>query len=188
MQMPAHDSTITTIEELLALPEDGLRHELLEGEHVVTPAPALPHQVVLQELHLILGNALADRDDLIVFLSPADVVLGPESLVQPDLFIISKEPGRRLTSWAEIGIPILAVEILSPSTAARDRGKKRRIYQKVGVAEYWIIDSDARIVERWMPNDERPDIVDGSLEWVGPAGQRVSLDFPTIFRGALGPI
>ena len=140
------------------------------------------------ELHLILGNALADRDDLIVFLSPADVVLGPESLVQPDLFIISKEPGRHLASWSEIGIPILAVEILSPSTAARDRGKKRRTYQKAGIAEYWIIDSDARLAERWMPNDERPEIVDGSLEWLAPAGQGVSVDFPTIFRRALGPM
>ncbi len=187
MQMPAHDSAITTIEELLALPEDGFRHELLEGEHVVTPAPALPHQMVLQKLHLVLGNALADRDDLIVFLSPADVVLGPESLLQPDLFIIKKEPGRHLTSWTEIGIPILAVEILSPSTAARDRGKKRRIYQKAGIAEYWIVDSDARIVERWMPNDERPEIVERAFEWVGPAGQRLALDFPGLFRAALGP-
>ena len=92
-----------------------------------------------------------------------------------------------MTSWSEIGIPILAVEILSPSTASRDRGKKRRIYQRAGIGEYWIVDSDARLVERWMPDDERPEVVDGSIEWVASADLRVSLDFAKLFREVLGP-
>lgn len=182
VQMPAPDSPVTTIDELLALPEDGLRHELLEGEHVVTPAPAPRHQLVLQEIHLVFGTALKDRDDLRVFLSPADVVVGPRSLVQPDLFVIPKEPGRPLDAWADVGIPLLAVEVLSPSTAARDRGTKRRIYQRAGVGEYWIVDLDARMIERWTPLDERPEILEERIEWTAPEGTRFPMDIPSIFR------
>lgn len=187
MRMQARDSTITTIEQLQALPEDGLRHELLEGAHVVTPAPSLPHQATIQQLYLKLVEALAARDDLTVFLSPADVVLLPDTLVQPDLFVVRKAPERRLASWSEIGIPILAVEILSPSTAARDRGAKRRIYQKAGVAQYWIVDLDARIVERWTSDDERPEIIDGPFDWKQDANQSIRLDITSIFEQVLGP-
>jgi len=186
VQMPAHYPPVTTIEELLALPDDGLRHELLDGEHVVTPAPAPRHQLVLQEIHLVFGIALRDRDDLLVFLSPADVVLGPRSLVQPDLFIISKDPGRPVEAWAEVGIPLLAVEVLSPSTASRDRGKKRRIYQRAGVGEYWIVDLDARVVERWSPLDERPEILDERIEWTAPDRSRFPMDISSVFRSSLG--
>ena len=85
--MPAHQTDITTIDELLALPEDGMRHELLDGEHVVTPSPRLDHQVVVGDTYWNIRNVLDDRDDLQLFTSPADVVLGPQTLVQPDLFV-----------------------------------------------------------------------------------------------------
>jgi Uma2 family endonuclease len=185
--MPARDTNVTTIEELLALPEDGLRHELLDGEHVVTPAPMPRHQMVLQRLHLIMGTALDARTDIQLFLSPADVVLGPRSLVQPDLFIVSKDPEVTIGSWSDVGIPLLAVEVLSPSTASRDRGKKRRIYQAAGVGEYWIVDADARIVERWEPEEDRPEIVDATVTWTAAAGYGVTVDVPDLFLRALGP-
>ncbi len=161
-----------------------MRHELLDGEHVVTPAPMPRHQLVLQELHLVFGTTLRDRDDLRVFLSPADVVLGPKSLVQPDLFVVQKEPGHIIQAWSEVGIPVLAFEILSPTTAARDRGAKRRIYQRAGVGEYWIVDPDARLVERWKPEDERPEIIDGPIEWTPPTGPPIQVDLPTVFHRA----
>ena len=184
--MPAPTETVTTIDELLALPEDGMRHELLDGEHVVTPAPALPHQRMAGQVFLTLSRALEGRDDLLVFTSPADIVLGPKTLVQPDLFVIAHEPGKPPQSWADVGVPVLGIEVLSPSTASRDRGSKRRIYQRAGVDEYWIVDLDARLVERWRPDDERPEICDTELSWAPHAGPTVTIDLPALFAKVLG--
>lgn len=182
MGMPVPQPEITTIEELLALPEDGMRHELLDGEHVVTPSPRLTHQAVLSELHFRLRQSLDGHDDVQVFFSPADVVLGPQTLVQPDLFVVKKDPGTALEAWSDVGIPILAVEVLSPSTAARDRGKKRRIYQQAGVGEYWIVDADARIIERWLPADERPEIHEGSINLTLPNGSLIPFEVGDFLR------
>ena len=188
MAMPTRLDEVTTIEQLLALPDDGCRHELLDGVHVVTPAPALPHQAVLHEFSLPLGNALKGCDSLAILPSPADIRLGPRKLVQPDLFVFRKEPGHRVREWREVGVPVLAIEFLSPATAARDRGAKRRIYQRAGVAEYWIVDLDARLVERWRPDDIRPEILDERLEWAPPElPVPVTLDLPALFTAAIGP-
>ncbi len=181
MSMPAAYPPITTIEELQALPDDGLRHELLDGVHVVTPAPALLHQRALRALWEHLRATLTGRADLEAFWSPADVVLGPRTLVQPDLFVVRRTPGQRLERWADVGVPMLAVEVLSPTTAPRDRGTKRRIYQRAGVAEYWIVDLDARLIERWHPEDRRPEVADEALEWALPDGATARLDVRQIF-------
>ena len=164
MSMPAL-RPVTTIDELLALPEDGQRHELLDGVHVVSPAPAYLHQKVLMRFTKALLEAVAARDDLQLLASPADIVLGPRTLVQPDLFVLRIDPANPPMTWKDVGVPLLAVEVLSPSTAPRDRGAKRRIYQRAGVAEYWVVDSDAALIERWMPGDVRPEIVDVVLTW-----------------------
>ena len=175
--------TMSIIDELLALPEDGLRHELLDGLHVVTPAPELTHQIVLGAF----WRALESQDDLVLLTSPADVMLSPRTLVQPDLFVVRKRPGQILKRWSELGVPVLAIEFLSPSTAARDRGAKRRIYQQAGVAEYWIVDLDARLVERWRPNDERPEIVMETLRWEpGPNVEPILIELPELFQRVLG--
>ena len=79
--------------------------------------------------------------------------------------------------------PILVVEILSPGTATRDRGKKRTIYQNAGVAEYWIVDIDAQLVERWRPADQRPEILQGDLIWQPDAdGQSLTIDLVKLFN------
>lgn len=181
MSMPAAYPPVSTIEELLALPDDGLRHELLDGVHVVTPAPALLHQRAAGRLCLHLHSALEASRDAEVFTSPADVVLGPRTLVQPDIFVVRRTPGKKLERWADVGVPLLAIEILSPSTAPRDRGAKRRIYQRAGVEEYWIVDLDARLVERWRPADTRPEIADQLLEWSLPGGAVGRLDVRQLF-------
>ena len=182
MGMPAVTPPITTIEDLLALPEDGLRHELLDGEHVVTPAPTYGHQDVLSRLFSALLEGLRGREDIKLLTSPADIVLGPRTLVQPDLFVIRIDPASPPTSWQDVGVPVLAIEILSPGTASRDRGAKRRIYQRAGVGEYWIVDLDARLIERWTPSDIRPEILDERLAWM-PDGEPalVSLDLISLF-------
>ncbi len=79
MAMPTHEAAVTTIEELLALPGDGLRHELLDGVHVVTPAPEYPHQRVLGEFYFVLRKALEGQDELQLLISPADIVLSPRT-------------------------------------------------------------------------------------------------------------
>ena len=184
MGMPAL-SDVTTIEQMLALPDDGQRHELLDGVRVVTPSPAYRHQAIHTGIFGHLMRCLAEVREFEVLSSPADIVLGPKTLVQPDLFVIRVNPVHPPRAWADVGVPVLAIEILSPGTATRDRGAKRRIYQRAGVGEYWIVDSDARLVERWAPSDARPEIVEGVLEW---HLERVSgtLDFPAVFARALG--
>jgi len=188
MGMPAVSPNITTIAELLALPEDGMRHELLDGVHAVTPSPALLHQAVLREVMSLLIESLKGQEDLHLFSSPADVVLGPRTLVQPDVFVVRQQPGTRLRRWEDVGVPVLAVEFLSPGTAVRDRGAKRRIYQQAGVPEYWIVDLDARLVERWRPTDSRPEVLSEALVWDLPVGSgRLSIDLPRLFETVLGP-
>ena len=159
----AAKSQITTIQELLELPEDGMRHEMLEGIHVVTPAPRYAHQRALLVLLTALQKAISGSVDLEVLLSPADIVLATDTLVQPDVFVIRRPASGTAATWAEVGLPLIAVEIQSPSTASRDRGAKRRIYQKAGIEEYWIVDLDARLVERWTPADIKPEIVHEQL-------------------------
>jgi Uma2 family endonuclease len=182
MSMPAAYQPVTSIEELLALPDDGMRHEFLDGVHVVTPAPRLTHQRVVTRILSHLLTALTGREDAEVFSSPADVRLGPRTLVQPDVFVVCRWAGRELMDWSEVGVPLIAIEVLSDSTAARDRGQKRRIYQQAGVGEYWIIDMASRLVERWRPDDTRPEIAAETLGWTLPGGAANTLDVQALFR------
>jgi len=184
MGMPAIQNSVTTIEELLALPEDGLRHELLDGVHVVTPAPSYPHQSVLARLFEHLASAVRGHQGWQVLWSPADIVLGPKTLVQPDLFVIRHDPHSVPASWRDVGVPVLAIEVLSPSTAARDRVVKRHLYQAASVAEYWIVDIDSRVVERWRPRDDRPEVCDRLLEWKLGDGPSGTLDLEALFGPA----
>jgi Uma2 family endonuclease len=188
MVMPAPIPSVRTIADLRALPDDGMRHELLDGVHVVTPSPALPHQAVLREIEARLLGILEGHQELELFWSPADIVLGARTLVQPDLFVVRKQPGQILRSWTEVGVPVLAVEVLSPGTAARDRGIKRTIYQRAGVGEYWIVDLDARLVERWRPDDARPEILTGVLIWQPSTDMpELSIELASLFLRVLGP-
>jgi Uma2 family endonuclease len=88
--------------------------------------------------------------------------------------------------WRDIPPPLLAVEVLSPGTAARDRGIKRQLYQTAGVSEYWIVDLDFRMVERWRPGDERPEILRETLTWQPPGSKdSVEIDLTDFFREIL---
>jgi Uma2 family endonuclease len=185
MGMPAASPDVTTIAALLALPEDGLRHELLDGVHVVTPAPALLHQAMVRELMALFIPELEGQDRFQLFSSPADVVLGSRTLVQPDVFVVERQPGKPLRRWEDVGVPVLAVEILSPATAPHDRGAKRHIYQRAGDAEYWIVDLDARLIERWRPEDVRPEILDERLDWRVGEVPELRIDVAALFARVL---
>ncbi len=184
MGMPA-PKPITTIAELLALPEDGKRHELLDGVHVVTPTPRLQHQRAAREVSKLLENQCEEDPDLEVFGVPGDIQLNDHTVAEPDAFVLRRNPDKPYQSWADAPIPLLAVEILSPSTASRDRGIKRRLYLEAGVEEYWIVDIDAQLVERWRQGDERPEIVHETLAWSLSPGVAGSIDLIEFFKRVL---
>ena len=97
---------------------------------------------------------------------------GGDQLSQPDLFVVPWLPPDR--DWRKFPNPILIVEVLSPSTARADRTVKRRRFQKIGIPEYWIVDLDARAIERWRPSDARPEFLDERLVW-HPEGAPLAL-------------
>ena len=99
------------------------------------------------------------------FVSPADIIFSPTTLVQPDVFVVPGADGRPPREWSDIRRLLLAIEVHSPSTARRDRGVKRRLYQREGVPEYWIVDCDARCIERWRPGDELPESLTDRITW-----------------------
>jgi Uma2 family endonuclease len=172
-----------TADMVRALPDDGNRYETVHGELLVTPTPRALHQLVLERLRGDLWAYLKTRPAAGQMLSaPADISWGPDVLVQPDLFVVDREEARSL-DWTRMQTLLLAVEVLSPTTARHDRFTKRRLYQEVGVAQYWIVDPEARVVEVWTPGDTFPATLDTTVTW-HPAGADVpfTLEIPDLFR------
>ena len=183
----AHSAKVWTRAEVLALPADGNRYELVDGELLVTPSPSGPHQAAIVELFRLLDPYVRDRRLGRVCLSPADLDLRAGQLTQPDLFVGRMVQGRAPLHWDEYAIPVLVVEVLSPSTARNDRLTKRRRYQRSGVDQYWIVDLDARRVEAWTPEARKPTIVDSRLDWQpDPAVPALAIDLPAYFREIWG--
>jgi len=176
-----------TADMVRALPDDRNRYEVIDGELLVTPAPSWTHQRAVGGLLLRLSAYLQGQTWGEVVTSPADISFHEDMLVQPDVFVVPLGPGgRRGRHWTDIRALLLAVEVLSPSTARADRQVKRRLYQREGVGEYWIVDVDARVVERWRPSDERPEIVTTILTWhPQPAAAPFELDLLEFFEGLL---
>ncbi len=171
-----------TPDEVRELPADGRRYEVIAGELLMTPAPSFPHQ----EAVLILVRALTEYLERTkaghAAFSPADLTPEPGALVQPDAFVVGLVAGRRPRDWHDIDRLLLAIEVLSPSTARADRTIKRRLFQRASVPEYWIVDLEARLVERWRPSDERPEILTERLEWVPePGSEPLVIDLPRFF-------
>ncbi|MGH7626690.1 MAG: Uma2 family endonuclease [Gemmatimonadaceae bacterium] len=160
-----------TADMVRALPDDGKRYEVIDGELFVTPAPTWEHQAASRALFRLLDRYASEHALGAVFYAPADVEFSAERMVEPDLFVVPLIEGRSPRTWEEAGMLLLAVEILSPGTARADRLVKRRLYQRQEVPEYWIIDVAARLVERWRPEDERPEILTEYLEWQPAADQ-----------------
>jgi Uma2 family endonuclease len=137
-----------TYADFLLFPDDGRRHEIIDGEHYVTPSPNTRHQDLVGRLHLAIGNFLASRRDLgRVFLSPFDVVLSWYDVVEPDLLFIAGDQLAILTDKNVQGAPALVVEILSRGTRKRDEQIKRRLFERVGVREYWLVDPELDLIK-----------------------------------------
>jgi Uma2 family endonuclease len=175
-----------TAAEVRALPADGNRYEVVAGELLVTPAPTFDHQDAVKRILRLLDDYLERSGAGYAAFSPADIEFDEETLVQPDLFVVPRVGGRRPRTWSDVERLLLAVEVLSPSTARADRTVKRRLFQRVGVSEYWIVDLEARLVERWRPADERPEMLSDALEWrPDPARPPLVIDLPSLFAAIL---
>lgn len=129
-----------TYEDYLGFPDDGKRHEIVDGEHFVNPAPFTAHQRIAADLFYLLRRHLADSDAGEVLFAPVDVVLSPVDVVQPDLLFVSRENLSALGERNLEGAPDLVVEILSDSTRRLDEITKRDLYARNGVREYWVVD------------------------------------------------
>ena len=140
---------VLTYEDYAALPDDGKRYELHEGELSVTPSPGRPHQRVLGNLHLILGPHVRSLGRGELFLSPFDVILTNTSVVVPDLVYVDDSRLGRVSDRAVEGSPTLAVEIISPYSRAIDRRRKMALYAAHDVPWYWIVEPDARTIEAY---------------------------------------
>ena len=176
-----------TVEMVRALPDDGSRYEVIGGELFVTPAPSWTHQRAVGELFLMLAPHVRQHGIGDVLIAPADVMFGPRDMVEPDLFVVPLVNGAPPRTWEEVGRLLLAVEVLSPSTIRTDRSRKRELYQRKNVPEYWVVDVDNRMVERWPPNDAAAETLTSTLEWQ-PARftDPLTIDLSQYFARVLG--
>lgn len=136
-----------TCEDLVNFPADGKRHEIIDGEHYVTPSPNTKHQAVVGNLQLSIGTYLKQQPVGYVFTAPFDVVFSDLDVVEPDLLYISTERLDVLTKAHVRGAPDLVVEILSPGTRRTDEVTKRKLYERFGVQEYWVVDPELDVIK-----------------------------------------
>lgn len=141
-----HSSIKFTYADYLLFPDDGLRHEIIGGEHYVTASPVTRHQRILLNLSHLIQSHLDTHPTGAVFFAPIDVLLSETDVVVPDLIYVSAARSPVVTSKNVQGAPDLVVEILSPSTRPRDERLKRDLYERAGVQEYWIVDPDRDVV------------------------------------------
>ncbi|MBE3588892.1 MAG: Uma2 family endonuclease [Thermoanaerobacteraceae bacterium] len=130
--------------------DDGRRYELIGGELWLVPSPSVYHQRLSIRLSSLLYNHVEENNLGVVLEAPLDVYLTPEDVVQPDIIFVSRE---RLDIIGEAniqGAPDLVMEILSPSTAVRDRTKKKDLYARHGVKEMWVIHPVAQTIEVYV--------------------------------------
>ena len=154
-----------TVDDVHALPDDGNRYEVIDGKLFVTPAPAWRHQSAAGRL-LAMLLAYLDRGRVgYVFVAPADVIFSPRRAVQPDVFVVPPVNGHRPERFEDAGRLLVAVEVISPGSGRADRVNKRNLYRDEGVPEYWIVDLDARVIERSTPDNARPEILADRLVW-----------------------
>ncbi len=144
-------SELLTYDDYLTFPDnDGIRKEIIEGELFMTPAPSTLHQLILLKLAKLLDDYVGENKLGTLLISPCDVIFSNINVFQPDILFVSEENSAILTDIHIKGAPDLIVEILSPTTEKTDRIYKKRIYEKFGVKEYWIVDPEEQNVEIYV--------------------------------------
>jgi Uma2 family endonuclease len=163
MGMPAHQMPRQewNADMVRSLPDDGSRYELIDGALLVSPAPTWRHQRAVRALLIAIQSYCEQHHLGEALTSPADIELSPRDVVQPDVFVV---PEIR-SSWAEVRRLLLAVEVLSPSSIHTDRFVKRPRFQRERVPEFWIVDQDTRVFERWRPDDKEPEVITDVMTW-----------------------
>jgi Uma2 family endonuclease len=186
MQMPQPQYySADMVRDLIDERRPSPRYETVHGELLVTPAPRYAHQEVVVRLIVALRQYMERHAGIgHAMISPADVSFGlPDVLVQPDVFVLAPDEARA-QRWTAVTRLLLAVEVLSPSTARHDRFQKRRLYQEQHVPTYWLVDVDARSVEVWTPALHFPHVERDALTWT-PEGAREPFVLPLteLFEG-----
>lgn len=133
-----------------AIPDNGCRHELLDGVLVMTPAPRAPHQDIVAQLMILLHRSAPRWAK--VMIAPFDVVLGDQTVLEPDVIVARRAD---VTEENLPGAPLLAVEVLSPSTRFFDLGRKKALLEEAGCPSYWVIDPVGPEVTAWELIDKR---------------------------------
>lgn len=167
MAVAVDRKTKLTYEDYRQFPDDGRRHEIINGDHHVSAAPSLYHQWVLTRLVVQLYHHVCEPGLGYLAPAPVDTVLSESDVVQPDIVVTLDRDEAVIRRERIEGPPDLIVEILSPSTAYRDRGLKLDLYQTAGVREYWIVDPDRRqvgSVVRWAVKTFSRNIVEKFTE------------------------
>ena len=149
-----------TYDDFLLFPDDGKRHELIDGEHYVTPCPNTKHQRLVGNVYWLLRSYLEDSRIGEIFVAPFDIVFSRFDVVEPDLLYMSKARASAILTEKHVtGAPELVIEITSPGTRKRDETIKRRLYERSAVSEYWVVDTDldtVRVYRRVVDRFERP--------------------------------
>ena len=164
---PVPDRDLWTVADLEALPEDGNRYEILHGELLVTPLPSVGHQYISGQLYRRLANWCHSHTGWAV-LAPGGVFVSEATWLEPDIAVYPSAPFAH-RDWRQTPPPVLVVEIASPSTARRDRHRKRPAYLSHGVGEVWTVNEEKRTIERWTAASEFPETHHGSITWAPDA-------------------
>ena len=150
--------------DLVRLPDDGNRYEVLDGELFVTPQARYDHQRIATRLVMYIAPYV-ERHHLGSIAAPGAVIFGKNEL-QPGVQVI---PGPsdwpRGTEWKDLPKPILVIEVLSDSTSRRDLGVKREAYRRLGIETYWVIDERGERVLAFSPDSDEPLMVTDALRW-----------------------
>lgn len=129
-----------TYEDYLTIPDDGKRHEIIDGIEFMSPSPSTPHQRTAQRLHLALPPHVDDQSLGEVFIAPYDVLLSESNIVQPDLLFVSRDCSSIVKDHGIEGVPDLVAEVISEGNRRYDEVRKRNLYARHGVTEYWVLD------------------------------------------------
>ena len=138
---------VLTYADYAALPADGRRYEIHDGELSVTPAPGTRHQRAIGRLFVVLHTFVTNEGRGEVFVAPTDVILSDTTIVQPDIVWVGPDRIGMISARGIEGPPTLAVEIVSPSTGAIDRHTKLQLYARHDIPWYWLVDPGAATLE-----------------------------------------
>lgn len=162
--LPLSTRKIWTIADLERLPDDGNRYEILHGELLVTPMPNTRHQGAASRLLVAVANWCRANNGW-KFFAPGGVHISETSWLEPDVAVYPV-PEYDERDWRELPPPQLVIEVLSKSTARRDRFQKRNAYLANGVAAVWVVDAKARVIECWTSASDFPETYRDSIQWV----------------------